>query len=234
MEYGRDPQTARNEIIALTKKHNLDFLCLQEASDYKNELKTIPGYQYIVGGWNHAFVQNPILVKDTLTVTKVKPVQYGNGWVTSNGPHHAGTVDTECKIGWLKARSIHLPTPSEWVNGKIGGRTPEGRKDDLIAGMKSLQAYLRFPCVYVARIIVGDWNEPPTTSGEYSPRWLETKSKAKSYTPVSRQGHGHIDWVMAKGCVISNIFKDTDIKEGSDHEPVVFTVTKKARVPFIR
>lgn len=230
LEFGRDPETVRMEVINFTKKHKLDFLCLQEAADYTNQLKTVPGYVFVAGGSSHAARQSPILVKDTLSVSKVESVPYGNGWRGHGGLVHAATVDTVCKINWLKVRSIHLPTPSEWVNGHIGGRTPEGRKDDLIAGMKSLQGFLRFPCIFVARIIVGDWNEPPTTSGEYSPRWLANVSKAKSYTPVSREGHGHIDWAMVKGAHITNIAKDLDIKEGSDHEPVFFTVVKNPKV----
>jgi hypothetical protein len=73
---------------------------------------------------------------------------------------------------------------------------------------------------------VGDWNEPASTLGIYSPRWIANQAGARIAVPTSRAGHGRIDYVMYVNCKVTHIFKDTSIPEWSDHEPVIFTVTK--------
>ena len=225
--FGRPLDVVKGEVERLIKKHDLDFLAVQEGQDYERMLGTVKGFNYFTEPGRGAN-ENGVLVRDGLTADKFKSKFYGDGWTTINGDHHVAAVQNEVRIdGWLKVRGLHLPTPSSWKDGRISPETPAERKDDLIASMKGLRYYLSWPSTKVARIAVGDWNEAPTTSGEYSPKWLETTTKSASYTPTSRAGHGHIDWVMAKGCRITNIFKDLDIREYSDHEPVIFTVRKQ-------
>lgn len=228
MLYGRDPQTVKAEVERLLKKHNLDFLCLQEANDYFKVFNNIEGYDYIASTESWGGKESTILVRSTLKRDRIKFFTYGDGWITVRGGKHAPTGQTQARIdGWLYVRSLHLPTPSFWVNGKIDARrTPAERLDDLVEAMKGLRNYFAFPSVINGRIAAGDWNEAPMTEGEYSPGWLMRWTKAKSWKPASRLGHGWIDWVMGKGVNVTKIFKDTEFREGSDHEPVIFTVVK--------
>lgn len=217
----------KDEVERLLKKHDLDFLAVQEATEYVRPLSNIDGYTYYTwrdGG--RGAQENGVLVKDEYVVDKFRGEFYGDGWTTVTKAYHVASVQNQIRIdGWLLVRGLHLPTPSHWKNGKIVD-TPTERKDDLIASVKALRWYLRLPSIKNARIAVGDWNEAPTTTGEYSPQWLAQYTDSVASTPQSREGHGHIDWVMAKGCRVLNIFKDTDIHEGSDHEPVVYTIRK--------
>lgn len=223
----RKQEIVKDEVERLLTKHNLDFLAVQEANEYVRTLSQIDGYNYFTwrdGGRGAA--ENGVVVRADRTVDKFKGKFYGDGWTTEFGAPHVAAVQNQVRVdGWLLVRGLHLPTPSHWKNGKIVD-TPLERKDDLIVSMNGLKRYFSFPSTKNARIAVGDWNESPTTSGEYSPAWLAESTKSKAYTPASFAGHGHIDWVLAKGCTVENIFKDLDIREASDHEPVVFTVVK--------
>ena len=227
LEFGRNEDVVLGEVQRLLNKHDLDFLAVQEASDYRHVLrKGLNGYKYYTwfdGG--RGADENGVVVRDGIAVDKFKGAFLGDGWTTIARDHHVASVQNHVRIdGWLYVRGLHLPTPTHWVNGKL--EAPAERKDDFIASVTALKRYLRWPGVVNARIAVGDWNESPTTTGEYSPNWLLTKTGAKAYTPTSSAGHGHIDWVAAKGCTIPHIFKDLDIREGSDHEPVVFVIKK--------
>jgi exonuclease III len=226
LRYGRPVKAVKGEVEHLLQKHNLDFLCLQEAVDYTKEMRKVAGYDYIYDPKTWSGKESTILVKSTLKQDRVKFHQLGDGWVTVNGGNHPPTGQAEVRIdGWLFVRSLHLPTPSVWKGGKL--IAPAERKDDYIAAVNGLARYLRFPATRNARIAAGDWNEPDDTLGEYSPRWLANKTNSITADTKSRAGHGRIDWVMAKGATIPKCFKDLEIREGSDHEPVIFVVRKK-------
>lgn len=229
LRYGRQKAIVKDEVERLLTKHDLDFLAVQEAKDYTDMLKRIKGYNYYTwetGG--RGADENGFLVRDTLKVDKVKGKFFGDGWTTVTGAFHVPSVMNTVRVdGWLHARTLHLPTPTNWVNGKLNAT--DERKDDYVACMKGLWRFLRPPSIKNARIALGDWNEIHSTQGEYSPGWLAKATNSKAFNPTSRAGHGRIDWVMAKGCVINNVRKDLDIAEASDHEPVVFSVTKTPR-----
>lgn len=219
LKYGRDKNTVKGEVERLLHKHHLDFLVVQESTDYRRELGDIKGYDYI---YNQDV---GILTKHTVKQDKVKSNDYGDGWTTVRGGHHTPTGAIQVRLNdWLYVRTGHMPTPTTWVNGKLV--SPDERKDDYIAAAKGLLRYFNWPCTRYGRIAAADWNESPDTIGEYSPGKIARDKGAKTWTPESRVGHGRIDWVMGKGVKVTKIFKDLDIKEGSDHEPVIFTVSK--------
>ena len=230
--YGRDDEQVKREVIRLLSKHDLDFLCLQEASNYFRVLNSIKGYTYLANRSEWAASESTILVKDTHTFDKEKFIGYGDGWYRY-GKKYKGPRPGMWQArldGWLFVRSLHLPTPSFWSNGEIDDRTPGEREDDLIDGMNKLRRWFSYPSRRNARIAAGDWNEPISTRGEYSPQWLAEKTGATLHDTVSTQGHGRIDWVAAKGVEVTRIFKDTDVREGSDHEPVIFHLTRNRKV----
>lgn len=225
LRFGRSPFTIRGEVERLLDKHNLDFLCVQEAASYRNTLlHNVDDYTYYTGSVDsdQAHRNTGVLVKDGLG-SKHRVITAGDGWHAEGGGKRGPVVTHQVTVaGWCMVRSLHLPTPSEWYGGFIGGRTPSERKDDLIAAMKEERRFFTWPCVQYARVAAGDWNEPSTTVGLYTPRWLLNKTNAKVPTGLGES----IDYPVGKGLRFTSCFKDNKIAEWSDHEPVVFSITK--------
>lgn len=221
--YGRDNETVKSEVARLLAKHNLDFLVVEEAEGYWTILHQIEGYNYYSTRAYAGGSEVGILVKDSLRVDKVSYQSFGDGWITIRGGHKAGPTFPRIRIdGWLKVAGVHLPTPSIWdAAGRL--EAPRERLDDYMGIAKRIYRYFTFPG---KKIVAGDFNESSSTEGEWSPAWIAKRTGAKVYTPFSRAGHGRIDYVLAKNVRVSGIKKDLDIKEESDHEPVVFTVWK--------
>lgn len=221
LRYGRDKARVKREVARLFVKHNLDFLCVQEFSDYRND--------FAEAGWNVVPLKGPcesgIIVANHVRVDQRKVHTYGDGWITVRGGKFPAAVHNEARIGgWLRVRSVHLPTPIFWVNGRTKG--PDERLDDLRETMIGLREFLRPWGFWNARLAAGDWNEPPHTTGTYSPQWLARVTRSMLRAPQSLAGHGRIDYAIGKGCRVEGIFKDTAIPELSDHEPVIFKVVK--------
>jgi hypothetical protein len=226
LEHSRPAKEVKSEVRGFLAKHQLDFLCTQESKDYRDILGTIPGYEYITVPRNSDLNADcGILVSNDVLWSKVKYHEYGDGWITVTGDNHKPATQVEVKLNdWLKVRSVHLPTPSDWVAGQLVA--PAERKDDLIASMNGLKQFFRWPSTKIARCAVGDWNEPPFTYGKYTPDWLAETTGSRIACPSSIAGHGRIDYVVFKGAVVTDILKDSNYAEKSDHNWVVFEITK--------
>ena len=224
LKYGRNPRNVIREVKDLLDTHRLDFLVVGEARDYFHELQHIAGYDYYTSLSDAKGAQNDgILVKSNHHVTKFKAVSIGDGWTTVTGAYHGPSQMPEVTInGELKVKAVHAVTPTHWVKGKLTG--PKDRIDDYMLMVKHLNRWFWWPCRRVKRICLGDWNERPFTEGTHSPKDIAEKNNAfLAYPTNSREGHGIIDYAMCKGVVVHQVFKDTRIEEGSDHEPVIIT-----------
>lgn len=227
LEYGRTVTRVVSEVKSLFAKHHLDFLAVQEFSDYRNAFRDTDGLKVIP---TTGACESGIIVREGVQVDKRSVHVYGDGWTTTRGGHFPAAVHNEARIGgWLYVRSVHLPTPTEWKDGRL--KSPAERVDDLVATVRGLQDFFDHPAAVNARLAAGDWNETPDTRGRFTPHWLATETKADIAVPTSRAGHGRIDYALAKGCAVQGIFKDELIPELSDHEPVIFRVLKNHRVP---
>jgi exonuclease III len=223
LKYGRDPMRVAHEVNTLIDRHKLKFLCVQEAQDYFSVLhNNVHGFRYYTTREYPGGSYNGILVSDVHRVTKVKHDSVGDGWTTENGHPHVPCSFSRLTIdGWLRVASIHLPTPTEWINGVL--HAPDERRDDAIEHAKTLVRFLAWPDRRT-RVAAGDWNEPPTTQGKYSPGWIAHTTHSKAVAPAALAGHGRIDYPMVNSGRLEKVFKDLNISELSDHEPVVFTV----------
>jgi len=224
--YGRPKTGVRKEVEALIQKHNLAWLVTQEAGDYALQLDAIKGFSYFTGSGHRGTKANGILVRDDVRVTKFREIPLGDGWKTVEGKHHLPTSQVQlCIDDWLMLRGDHLMTPSFWPMGKL--EMAKERKDDYLAHMRSNKAFLRPPRTRYAALISADWNENPETRGQWSPRWLANTTDSTVFCPRQRAGHGRIDYSIGKGLTIGRTFKDLEIREGSDHEPVVHLNVRK-------
>jgi hypothetical protein len=222
LRYGRDPLRVKREVLGLFGKHRLDFLAVQEFTDYRDTFRDTTDYRVIPSGGQ---CESGTLVRRGITVDRRQQYIYGDGWTTTRGGRFPAAVHNEARLaGWLYLRSVHLPTPSYWADGQL--MAPEDRADDLRATMRGLWKYLAHPGTRNAWLAAGDWNEPPGTIGRWSPRWLARTTGSRLRCPTSDEGHGRIDYAIVKGARIPDIYKDTVIPELSDHEPVIFTVRR--------
>ena len=218
---GRDPKKVQDAVKHLAKSNQLDFIQLQEISQYHKVLNDIPGYQLITfpGAKDHG--ESGILVKDGIKVGKPQSIEADSGWISSSGHHAAPRAATSVLLdGWLKVTSVHLPPAIDFKNGHATG-AHEARQQSYISLMKKLEASAeRFEKNHPgsAMLIGGDWNEGPNSSGVGSPHWLAQMAKMKTYAM------GHIDWEMAHGAKVSNAHRRNNA--GSDHSPWTFTVTQ--------
>lgn len=218
----RNPLEVETEILDLIKTYNLDFIATQESAGYYSMLQDFKGYDYYSGTGPRYNKQNGFLVKNKHFVDNEHLFRYGDGWRTKTGSYAAGGGQFRIRLNnKLVMRSIHLPTPTNWVNGKL--ESPPERRDDYILEAKALRRFMMYPAVTRPRLSIGDWNEQPFTRGEYSPTWIRRGTRSKVAVPEVRKG-GRIDWVNYKGCQITECFKDTKVREKSDHEPVIFKI----------
>lgn len=234
LKFGRDPERVIREVETFVRARNLDFVCLQEATDYYNVLSDLPGYNYyarwakgeeVDGDPGKNTGESGILVHERHQVSSVRYGAFGDGWITKvRGGHHPPPVFPRLTIdGWLRVGSVHLPTPSKWIDGRLFA--PPERVDDYKAFAAAIRRFMKSPVH--SRLIAGDWNEPPTTMGLDAPGEIAKDAKAKIACPESKAGHGHIDYAMFKRCEVYGITKDLQLHEESDHEAVYFVVRRK-------
>lgn len=222
LRYGRHQDDVAHEVTTLVEKHDLGFLCVQEANDYWRTLHRIPGMDYYATTEYRGGAETGILVRSDLDVTGVRYGSFGDGWITVRGGKHAPVTFPRLTIdGWLRVGSVHLPTPTHWTDGRLW--SPDERLDDYLAIMQKVRRFFAVPGRRT-RLVAGDWNEPPATMGTWSPGWVAAAAGATAYPTESRAGHGRIDYPMVKRGVCRDVRKDLQLREGSDHEPVVFEV----------
>lgn len=223
--YGRDPKVIQKEIKYLLRKHDLDYLGVQESTDYRLVLHDIPGYSYYTGGSVNggASTEIGILVKDIHTVTNVKNKAFGDGWwgVQRKGkpvrmkPRNFLVVTINHK---RKVAVVHYPPNVDIIDG-----LPEDRYEDLKALSKRCRNFLSGPS-FKTREILGDWNCEPFVRAKFSPRWIANQTGATLSSPDDR-----IDYVLTKGLKVVSIRKVHRARENSDHELVIFVTRPRFR-----
>lgn len=212
--YGRDPEVVKKEVTFLLKEHDLDYLAVQESTDYRLVLHDIEGYSYYTGGSVNGGAATEIgfLVRSDHEVTNVKNKAYGDGWwgtaaKTRMEPRNFLTLTIN---GKHKKAVVHFP-PN--VNLKTG--QPEDRYLDSVALAKRCRGFLSGPS-FKTREILGDWNTEPFIHVPYSPRWIANATGATLSSPDDK-----IDYALTKGLSVVTIKKVRTQRERSDHDLVI-------------
>ncbi|WP_158625722.1 peptidoglycan-binding domain-containing protein [Corallococcus carmarthensis] len=227
VERDRNPKDVQKWLGDFAKKNKLDFVQLQEINGYHKALEKIPGYHLVTfpGAKDHG--ETGILVKDSLLQGQKTSIQgEGGGWTTVRGGHAPPRAATAVKLaGWLQVVSAHQPPSVDWKGGEIDG--PKNR----VSTYKSLsEKLLGFANRKIAKnpdeglLIGGDWNEPASTKGKWSPGWIAQQAGMTTHGGVESHGHGKIDYAMSYGCKVSNV--KAGPTGGSDHNIVLFTVSR--------
>jgi hypothetical protein len=223
--YGRNPRKVLDEIKHACLTNRLDVLIVQEAKDYYHGLLHLYDFNYYCGVTSDSHKQVGILVNEQHGVTRVRLKEAGDGWRTEGGAYHGPVATPQLLVnGKLAVKGVHLPTPSMWKNGKLHG--PPERVDDLKATMSQITTWFKpKKGSNAVKVVGGDWNEPPTTKGEFSPSAIAAASGAHIHSTNQKSPHGNIDYFMVKGLYqFKNMYQDDELQERSDHELRVLVV----------
>lgn len=223
--YGRDPLVVKMEVDFLVHHYDLDYLGVQESTDYRVVLHDIPGYSYYTGGSVNggASTEVGMLVREDHTVTNIKNKSYGDGWwsgiagrkgvrmqprnfltLTINGKHRKGVC--------------HFPPSVD-----LKERTPDDRYWDYAALSKRLLSFFSGPS-FKTREVMMDANCEPHVRIKYSPGWVAGQTGATLSSPDDR-----IDYILTKGLRVLSIEKVKTNREDSDHNLVIFVTRPRYR-----
>jgi hypothetical protein len=217
---GRPPAEVAKTVRRFAENRNLDFIQLQEISQYHGALRGIPGYHLVTFPGSKDHGESGVLVRDGIETKFPQSIEADSGWTAVTGKPAQPRAATSVRLGgWLRVASVHAPPAIDFENGHAVG--PAARVKSYISLMKKLAGAAERNeknANGVAMLIGGDWNEGPNSTGVGSPHWLAKQAGMKTYPG------GRIDWEMARGCKVSNV--KVGPHGGSDHRLVTFTVTK--------
>ncbi|MGE6761425.1 endonuclease/exonuclease/phosphatase family protein [Corallococcus interemptor] len=228
VERDRNPKDVQAWLGKFAKHNDLDFVQLQEINGYHKALEKIPGYHLVTfpGAKDHG--ETGILVKDSLLEKQAMSIQgEGGGWTTVRGGHAPPRAATAVKLaGWLQVVSAHQPPSVDW-NAKGQPIGPKNRVSTYKSLSEKLLAFAKRKIENhpdQGLLIGGDWNEPASTKGKWSPGWIAQQAGMKTHGGVESHGHGKIDYAMSYGARVSNVRAGPT--GGSDHNIVMFTVSR--------
>lgn len=209
------------------KREKLDFIQVQEINGYHKALENIPGYHLVTFPKAKDHGESGILVKDELLQKSPTLIQgEGGGWTTVRGGHAPPRAAPAVQLaGWLKVVSVHQPPSVDWKGDKPTG--PINRVNTYKSLSEKLLAFAKDQLKRnpdQALLIGGDWNEPASTDGTWSPGWIAQQAGMTTHGGVKTHGNGRIDWEMSKGCHVTNV--KAGPTGGSDHNIVTFTVSR--------
>lgn len=227
VERDRNPQQVQKFLGDFAKKNKLDFIQVQEINGYHKALENIPGYHLVTFPKAKDHGESGILVKDSLMAKNASLIQgEGGGWTTVRGGHAPPRAAVAVQLaGWLKVVSAHQPPSVDWKNGHPVG--PKNRVSTYASLSEKLLGFAKRQLKNnpdQALLIGGDWNEPASTKGKWSPNWIAQQAGMKTHGGAKTHGNASIDYELSHGCKVSNI--KAGPRMGSDHNIVTFSVSR--------
>jgi hypothetical protein len=210
---GRNPDRVARWVRELMVHKNLSFVLLQEATDYVDVLRGLPGCVLVSPAGGH---HETVIVVDTTTGVSnpdrvsLEPL----GWSTVRGGRAWPRTMAVCRLdGWLVVGSVHFPPSVTWRAGR-----PRGPSERVKAYRRSSRTLTRWLSNRRRPVLVaGDFNEPADTAGRWSPRWIARTSGSHIWTT------GGIDYAIGARVRVTGLHNVAD-RGGSDHHARVFTV----------
>lgn len=218
--YGRSPKVVQKEVEWILNHFQLDYLGVQESTDYRSVLHDIQGYEYFTGNSVNGGASTEIgmLVRNDHDVTNVKNKAYGDGWTGVHGPMKPRNFLVLTIDGKHKKAVVHMPPSVD-----LARRVPEDRHQDYAALARRCRAFLSGPS-FKTREILGDWNNEPFVRARFSPSWIANETGATLSSPDSK-----IDYILTKGLNVVSIKKVNGAEENSDHNVVIYETTPKRK-----
>ncbi len=215
-ELNRPPALVAKTIRGFLENQKLDFLQLQEISQYHDVLEKIPGYKLITFEGTRDRGETGILVREGIATSHERSHESDFGWETTKNTFSQPRAATSVKVaGWLRVASVHAPPGLDWVNGQ-----PRGHADRVRSYRSLMEKLLKQANKNDTPLLIGgDWNEGASTGGPGSPSWLAAQAG------LTKHANHSIDWEMSRGLKLKYFAPGPD--GGSDHRLRTFTVTQK-------
>lgn len=204
---GRDPQVVGKFVLWLLRHFNLDFLFLQEATQYKRVLDRVPGYQNFQYDEGVDTTELAILVKDRIYARR--PVfrrMKKRWWGAKNRRWRAPRILLSIRAGKLRLTGLHrVAYQKHQVN-----REANRELDAALIGHLQQHSSAR-------NLVVADWND--RISSPELERIIEAIDALPPIPDVN-----DIDYGITTGrCRITEL-REIDEDGGSDHKPKIGTV----------
>lgn len=196
----RDDRVVVGEVKRLLRDGDLDFLCVEEAQEYVDNLARIPGY-------------------DLFTTRGKGPSERDAGILVRHGLRTRGYGLTRTRTRWPREKTSGLHWPRSFPRVRIEGVTVVSvHMPRAIYAAAYAECWVRLLLLGMRLrrfVMAGDWNKNPSRKGVYSPRLLA------SATGASVKG-SKIDHALYRGVMCFE--SSYGPSRGSDHEPHLFTI----------
>lgn len=232
VERDRDPADVADGLLWAFDTFDLDFLALQEFSDYAQKIRReLRSHQLEAVSFDADHHQNAIVARQGLiTPGSTRSVDLGgDGWTTADGQHHIATRMTTALLdGWLRVGSVHMPVTVDWTGPARRPSGPADRVDDYTANARALVRFAQARQGTDRGLsILGDWNaHHDTDTGYASPAWIAEQAHLKIAAPAGAPpagGHRKIDYLLHDDDVtVASI--EYRLRRGSDHPLVTVTL----------
>lgn len=197
------------DVRGLVEDHDLDFLLLQEVHEHHvDALNALPGLRVAV--WDPS--GTAVIVRKSETVTSARAIPLGMlPWIFNRKVHRPRGLATCMLDGWLRVGSVHM-VPAPFTSRSRPLAYAENCRKLITIGKRARRSLL----------LAGDWNKSAVVTGPNTPRDVADAIGAT----ITKAGR--IDFPMTRDCTVSNVTVLPESATGSDHAPVLFTITEGA------
>jgi hypothetical protein len=225
----RDPKKVVASICSWFVRDDLDWVLLQETSDYLKAFRLhldrefwVIGYDLLPGQANTCIIVDKEKHPECPDFMRIVQMTQ-EGWFTSRGGKVPPKFMPICRVyGWLLLGSLHY-APS--VHQKDRDPQLEGP----VRRVLNTREHAKREVLFFDRrpdnsevFLAGDRNNSATTKGWYTPRWIADKADADLWFPQDPTHHSRtIDGGIGRNIIVLSHVQETD---GSDHHKVMVDV----------
>lgn len=190
-------ETLRELLDGAPDRLPYDVLLLVETDGYKRVVRSLEEYGHtaILYDAEPGQANTSIVVRAGLDTSRHHCKRMTRrGWVTVRGGRTPAKWLPSALVAGLLRVSVGHPAPSvdsvQTARGLFELVGPALRIASTVAWMRSGRDWWRNRSPHRAAVMAADFNEPPSSRGRHTPRWLAEQSRAHVVAP-STPTHGH-------------------------------------------
>lgn len=223
MQRGGDPKAKAATARQIMMDNDLDWLALAESNEYLHQLRAQEGCRLVAwdGG---AKGETAILVRNGRKIARQRIRRMTAAeWITVRGGHTPPKYLPSVEVEGLDVGAGHTAPTVDFRHGEAVG--PVRRVRSFLGWTGNAVRWLLGHDGPAA--LLADFNEPPTSTGHGSPRWIAEQAGAEIAAPTQNthgtDQHGVVmDYGIFRG-VLKVIV--TRLGKLSDHYAVLFEIT---------